>query len=111
MFDEELVQYYVVNKDLPMSSGKIAAQVAHASMIIALRDQNNTEFLVWKHTCMKKIILGGTEKELLALKELGFLPIIDKGYTEIPPDSLTVIGLPVMTRREAKQYVKGLRTL
>jgi peptidyl-tRNA hydrolase len=40
--ENELVQYYIVNKDLinnyNMSVGKIAAQVGHAARLIALRD-------------------------------------------------------------------------
>lgn len=109
--EDELVQYYVVNKDLPMSTGKIAGQVAHASMLIALKQQDDPKFQQWMNSIMKKIILKGSEKDLVRLKELGFTSIIDKGLTEIPPDSLTVVGLPVMTRGEAQQYIKRLQLL
>ena len=108
----ELIQYFVVNKDLNMSLGKIAAQVAHVCMLIALRDQDNIEFQQWKNSIMKKVILSGHEKDLKKLMALDFvIPIIDKGFTEIPPDSLTVIGFPIMTRIEANIYVRKFRLL
>lgn len=107
----ELIQYYIVNKDLEMSKGKIASQVAHASMVIALRDQNDEKFKQWKNSIMKKIILMAHEKDLLKLKDKveGSILIVDKGFTEIEPNSNTVLGLPVMTRLEAEPYVKRLQ--
>lgn len=113
IFDQELVQYYVVNKELGMSIGKACAQVAHASMLVALRDQNDEKFRQWMSICMKKIILEGKEKDLVKLKEQNpnFVLIVDKGFTEIPKNSLTVIALPVMTRKEAKLIIGKLRLL
>ena len=108
---DELIQYFVVNKDLPMSTGKIAGQVGHATTIITLRDQDEDKFKQWKEIARKKVVLGGTEKDLIKLKELGFVAIVDNGLTEIPPNSLTVVGLPIMTRSEAKQYIGRLRLL
>jgi PTH2 family peptidyl-tRNA hydrolase len=112
-FDKELVQYYVINKDLiekyNMSAGKAMAQVGHVSRLIALRDKDDPVFQEWINVCMKTITLEGAEKELLKLIEQGFLPIYDKGLTEIPSGSLTVVGLPTMTRLEAKKYIKRLQ--
>lgn len=109
----ELVQYFIVNTDLGMSAGKIAAQVGHASMLIALRDQYQENFQVWKEIAMKKIVLSASEERMREIIESNptVIKIIDKGYTEIAPGSLTVLGLPVMTRRQAYKWVHGLQTL
>ena len=109
---DELVQYYLVNRDLSMSVGKTSAQVAHASMLLALRDKDQISFREWMHSIMRKIILGGSEEQLREYIdksdiEYKIVPIIDKGLTEIPEDSLTVIGFPVMTRREAQRLGLG----
>jgi PTH2 family peptidyl-tRNA hydrolase len=109
--DNELIQYFIVNTDLGMSSGKIASQVAHASMLITLKQQNEEVFKQWMNICMKKVVLGGKEKDLLVLESKGLVAIRDKGLTEISPNSLTCIGLPVMTRKQAKPFTKGLQLL
>lgn len=110
---KELIQYFIVNKDLNMSTGKIAAQVSHAAMFIALRDQNKEKFQKWLSIAFKKVILKATEKEIVKLHELisNSKLIIDNGLTEVQPNSKTVLRLPVMTRKEAHQYVKRLRLL
>lgn len=111
--DLELVQYYIVNKDLNMSTGKIAAQCCHGSMLIALRDQSDKKFQLWKSTAMRKVVLKGTLKEIKKIKELipNSILIIDNGYTEIEPNSETVLVLPVMTREESRKIVGRLRLL
>ncbi|MNW03368.1 peptidyl-tRNA hydrolase [compost metagenome] len=68
-------------------------------------------FEEWYVNQQPKVILGGKEKDLLKLIEEGFYFIRDNGRTEIPPNSLTVVGLPPMTRAEAKPFVKRLQLL
>lgn len=107
--EDELVQYYIVNKELNMSAGKLAAQVAHVATIIATMKRFNDTFHMWYQGNQKKIILKGSEKELNKLIEQGFYYIRDIGLTEIPENSLTVVGLPPMKRSEAQKYVKRLQ--
>jgi len=109
--DNELIQYYVVNSELNMSTGKIAAQVAHASMLIALDYQNDSRFINWKNNNMKKIILKGKHKDLIKLRDVGFYTVIDNGLTEVPEGSMTVVCSPVMTRTEARKHIGRLRLL
>lgn len=111
--NDEIVQYIVVNKELGMSTGKVSAQVAHVAMMMGIHygmvDNDNDDFWFW-YTCneQKKIILQGKQKDLEKLAEKFFF-VIDSGYTEIPKDSLTVVGLPPMRKSEAKQYIKRLQ--
>jgi peptidyl-tRNA hydrolase len=107
---DELIQYYVVNQDLNMSTGKVAAQVAHVATIIAMYEGGNDNFHNWfQKSDQKKIILKGKQKDLEKLIDQGFYYIRDNGLTEIPAGSLTVAGLPPMPKSEAQQYVKRLR--
>ena len=112
--ENELVQYYIINKDLNMSSGKIAAQVAHVAVNIAVAELTLfiDNFLLWKNKYnQKKIILSAHEKDLIKLKEQGFYFINDIGLTEIEPNSLTCVGLGTMLKSEAQKYVKRLQLL
>lgn len=109
--NDELIQYYIVNSELNMSVGKIAGQVSHVATNIANLCHNMNNFKRWFHNGQKKIILRGKEKDLLKLKEQGFHYILDNGLTEIPKDSLTCVGLGVMWKSEAQQYVKRLQLL
>lgn len=106
---DEIVQYFVVNKELEMSAPKLAAQIAHVATIMTLKYQNEESFQKWFSDSQTKIVLSGKEKDLKKLIELGFDFIIDEGRTEIPKNSLTVVGLKPMLKSEAQQYTKRLR--
>lgn len=117
----ELVQYYIVNKDLGMSPGKIAGQVAHvcrrtSDWYKCSNISGNQEYLkkynewIEKYS-EKKVILEAHQNVLEKLKSQGFFFVEDNGLTEIPAGSLTVVGLGIMTREDAKSYVKRLQTL
>lgn len=110
--EDEIVQYYVVNKELNMSPGKIAAQVAHVATHIALACGDLIQFYSWldKYN-QKKIILKGKQKDLERLIGQGFYYVRDLGLTEIEEGSLTVVGLPPMYKSEAQKYVKRLQLL
>lgn len=122
---EELIQYIIVNKDLNMSPGKIAAQVGHVCTICACHYMTNGKDTTWGGTMeinkekfdkwyqgeQKKIVLAGHQKELEKLVEAGFIFIRDAGYTEIPAGSLTVVSLGITTREEAKIYTKKFQLL
>ena len=117
---DELVQYIIVNKDLNMSPGKIAAQVGHVCTICtyhymtngkdttwgSIKNVDREKFEKWYKGEQKKIVLAGHQKDLEKLVAEGFLYIKDAGYTEIPADSLTVVSLGIQTREDAKIYTK-----
>ncbi|QWC21307.1 peptidyl-tRNA hydrolase [Bacillus haikouensis] len=115
----DLVQYFVVNKDVNMSKGKTAAQVAHAATLSTLEmvsdktsfADRQPDFVEWLQTGMKKIILKGSQPQLEKLEKDGFFSIRDSGLTEIQKGSLTVIALPPMDKWEAKEIVGHLSLL
>lgn len=107
---QELIQYIIVNKDLGMSPGKIAAQVGHACTICTMNEKDHPDFLRWYMGEQKKIVLGAHEKDLRKLMDFGY-PVIDAGYTEIPVSSLTCISLGVRTKEDVQKYVKRLQLL
>lgn len=95
----EYKQVIVIRKDLNLSLGKIAVQVAHAS-VSAYKKANKNTVKNWESQGAKKVVLQvNTEKELLDLFEntkklkLPSALIKDAGLTEIPPGTITCLGI------------------
>lgn len=111
--ETDLIQYYLVNKNLKMSAGKIAAQCTHGATLIAIRDYEEDSFYKWMTTHKRAIILSASESEMDKLhKQLpSSIKIIDAGYTQIDPGSFTVLVLPIMQRDEASKYIGGFKLL
>lgn len=95
-------QVIAVRADLGMSVGKTSAQVAHASVsaLEKCRKHNATWAKRWLQIEQRKIVLGvESVNELKALemraRKLG-LPtamVKDMGLTEVPPGTLTALGI------------------
>lgn len=92
----------VTRKNLKLSPGKLAAQVAHAAVECALKAQEREPrtFKKWMGEGQKKVVVKvDTEKDFYALKEAAEdfgLPtalIQDAGHTEIPAGTVTVLGI------------------
>lgn len=95
-------QAIVFRSDLKMSKGKIAAQAGHAAVSAA--EEARKHFKEWWKAWLKEgqckiAVKVESEKELLELemqaKELA-LPcvlIIDRGLTEVPPETITCLGI------------------
>ena len=108
--EKELIEYIVVNVDLKMSAGKIATQVGHVCGMCAEKQSQTHKYEVWKQLHdFKKITLAGHQKTLESLEKQGFFAVRDKGYTEIPENSLTAVSLGIMTRKEASLFIKRLQ--
>ncbi|WP_457549131.1 peptidyl-tRNA hydrolase Pth2 [Archaeoglobus sp.] len=105
----EIKQVIVVRDDLKLSRGKLAVQVAHAS-IIGYEKADRKIVEAWKMQGQKKIVLKvNSLEELMKIKEkaekLG-LPtgiVTDAGLTEIPQGTITAV---VIGPDEAKKIDK-----
>jgi peptidyl-tRNA hydrolase len=121
--NRSLAMYVLVNSDLKMSPGKIAAQVAHVAekMAVEMVTEMYEEAGTYKHLLFKqylkhghkKVILTATTKEMTELMHhTDARHIIDEGYTEVPPDSLTVVAFfPHFSVTEDATMFKKFRLL
>lgn len=108
-------QAIVVRKDLNMSSGKVAAQVAHAS-IGAWKNAGDRARKGWEKDGSKKVVLRVSGLEhLLELKErAGKLPtclIKDAGMTEVPPGTATCLAIGPAAEEEIDRITGSLKLL
>lgn len=117
------IMYIVVNKDLDMSVGKIAAQVSHAvydylynEYESELIETEETDFYYGKMIRFKQdgdtiCVLKASEKELKKFQKKGYTTVIDRGYTEIPKDSITAVNLGIYDRERPNDIPKFIRRL
>jgi PTH2 family peptidyl-tRNA hydrolase len=110
----QYVQYLVANKGLGMSSGKLAAQVAHAAvkgfMITCENpggDASADIIAEWDRTGHTKIVLEARDRDHLEdfkayAESRGFRSwlVIDEGRTEVAPHSPTALGFPILDKRD-----------
>jgi PTH2 family peptidyl-tRNA hydrolase len=109
----------VINHDLKMGKGKIAAQSGHASVSATLKMGASKPNLLdaWLTSGQKKVCLKTTHDELLKLEsEAGKLGIQtvrvnDAGKTQIPSGSLTVIAFGPAQDGELEQLTGHLKLL
>ena len=99
-FENKMV--IAVRKDLKLSPGKLAAQVAHAAVNCALSAKKKKAdwFDRWYAEGQKKVVVKVNDlKELLELKmaaeSAGLVTslITDAGMTELPPNTTTCLGI------------------
>ena len=106
----------IVRQDLALSTGKVAAQCAHAAVEL-VRSARRTRLLErWRAGGSRKIVLAA--ENLGALSELhATVPsachahlVSDAGRTEIPAGTVTVLGI-LGPRRTMDTLVRPLSTL
>lgn len=100
----------LVRKDLNMTPGKVAAQVAHAAVELCKKNLEFSEytndsdwtdvFVAWDKEGGRVVILGvETEEEILRIERLckefhvRHSAYRDGGITEVHPNTLTVLGI------------------
>ena len=102
----EYKQCIIIRQDLKLSRGKLAVQVAHAA-VSACEHADASARRAWKDGGQKKIVLQvKTLSEMYELKmdaEAAGLPaslITDAGLTEVPPGTVTALGIgPALSER------------
>ncbi len=92
-------QAIVARADIGMGQGKLAAQVAHASLS-AYEDTDDRTRKRWKGEGQKKVVLkANSESELFELADLAErqgLPnaiIRDAGHTQLDPGTVTALAI------------------
>jgi PTH2 family peptidyl-tRNA hydrolase len=102
MGEFEYKQVIVFRSDLKLSKGKIAAQAGHAAISAAqeARKRHRDWWDAWLFEGQRKVAVKvKDEEELLELEEQAKdldLPnalIVDRGLTEVPPDTITCLGI------------------
>ena len=92
----------VVRTDLGISKGKMAAQVAHAAVNCSLKAKksDSSNFNKWFNDGQKKVVVKcqneSTIRELQQhAREVGLTSslVIDAGLTEVPPGTVTCLGV------------------
>jgi PTH2 family peptidyl-tRNA hydrolase len=118
--DFEYKQVIVFRSDLKLSKGKIAAQAGHAAVSAAQEAHNRRRdwWNAWLFEGQRKVAVKVKDEEaLLELEEQAKdsgLPnalIIDKGLTEIPPGTITCLGIGPAPAEKVDKLTGGLPLL
>jgi len=111
-------QVIVVRSDLKLSPGKLAVQVAHAShhALDFARISHEDWVRGWLDEGYRKIVLEASSKEAiyriqnLALsKGIPFFVVSDFGLTELPPDTVTCVGIGPAPNEEIDKITGNLK--
>ncbi|MEM3700502.1 MAG: peptidyl-tRNA hydrolase Pth2 [Candidatus Bathyarchaeia archaeon] len=95
-------QVLVFRSDLKLSKGKIAAQAGHGAVSAAEEARKNQKawWSAWMDEGQCKIVVKvKSEKEILELEKeakalaLPCALIMDRGLTEVPPGTITCLGV------------------
>ncbi|MHA1276060.1 MAG: peptidyl-tRNA hydrolase Pth2 [Candidatus Helarchaeota archaeon] len=115
-------QVLVVRSDLTMSCGKMCAQGAHAAVSLYEMARKTKKYKNW----LKKWLVEGQKKvvvkvkgkdELLSLytlaKKLNLPAVLvqDRGLTEVPPGTITTLGIGPGPEAEIDKVTKNLPLL
>ena len=92
-------QAIVARTDIGMGEGKLAAQVAHASLS-AYQDAGRRARKKWQGEGQKKVVLtGDSESQLFALADkaetegLPYAVVRDAGHTQLDPGTVTALAV------------------
>ena len=113
----EYKQCILIREDLKLSPGKLAVQVAHAA-ILALEKTDKTTAAKWRSEGQKKVVLKAESLPALfqirAEAERSGLPcavVADAGLTEIPPGTITALGIGPAPNKQMDKITGKLRLL
>jgi PTH2 family peptidyl-tRNA hydrolase len=113
-------QVIVVRKDLAMTAGKIAAQVAHAAVMGAekTKRENINWFNPWYRSGQAKVVVKINSFEELAKVrqhaeslDLTVVEVRDSGLTQLTPGTTTCIGIGPAPAEFIDKVTGGLKLL
>jgi PTH2 family peptidyl-tRNA hydrolase len=110
-------QAIVVRKDLKLGKGKLAAQVAHASLG-AMKGANRGVVEKWERGGAKKVVLKVESiRKLKALNKkakscrLASFLVSDAGHTQLKRGTITCLGIGPDEEKKIDKVTKELRLL
>lgn len=109
-------QVILVRGDLKLSKGKLAVQVAHASVEAVLKSNKN-KIEEWRKFSKKIVLKIDNEKELLRFKKLADKArlvnalIRDAGLTEVKPGTITCLAIGPDNEDKIDKITGKLKTL
>ncbi len=117
---QEIKQAIIVRADLEMGKGKLAAQVAHASLMSYFKAERMDDSITkeWLDTGEKKIVLKVSDEEALVklfkafeFKKVPCALVSDAGLTQLPPGTKTALGVGPWKSEEIEQFTRGMKLL
>ncbi|MDE1767828.1 MAG: peptidyl-tRNA hydrolase Pth2 [Candidatus Micrarchaeota archaeon] len=117
---EEIKQVILVRNDLDMGKGKLAAQVAHASIMSYLIAVKENKEIVdeWMKGGQKKIVLKVDDDkaikrlfEAFKFKKIPCALVNDAGLTQLPPGTITTLGVGPWKKSEIDFFTSALKLL
>ncbi len=110
-------QVILVRQDLKLPKGKLAVQVAHAS-VGAMVKSHKDDIKKWESVGQKKVVLKVKDKdELLKYNRLaedaGLVTsiIIDAGRTVVEPGTMTCVGIGPDSEEKIDKVTKELKMI
>lgn len=118
--EDEIKQVIIVRIDIEMGRGKLAAQVAHASLTSYFDAEKRDKDVAreWLESGEKKIVLKVSDEKALTklytafkFKKVPCALISDRGLTQLPPDTKTALGIGPWYSKEIDILTKMLKLL
>lgn len=119
IMNSAIKQVIVVRGDLKLGKGKLAGQVAHASVAgyRKIKEQYSKIAEKWEEEGEKKVVVKvGSEKELVMLyqrikSDIPCALISDAGLTQIKPGTKTCFAIGPWYAEEVDKYTEDLKLM
>lgn len=117
---DELKQVIIIRTDIEMGKGKMAAQVAHASLMSYLETTKSNKEVAdqWLRTGEKKIVLKINDQdkmkrlfEAFKYKGIPCALVSDAGLTQLPAGTKTALGIGPWASSEIDAFTSALKLL
>jgi PTH2 family peptidyl-tRNA hydrolase len=117
---EEIKQVILVRSDLDMGKGKMAAQVAHASIMSYLEAARSNKDVAeeWLAGGQKKIVLKVPDDKVIEklykafkFKKIPCAVVNDAGLTQLPSGTITTLGIGPWKKSEIDFFTSALKLL